>query len=298
MVNPFALITLAYLCAAGLAVTLTLWKARGLKRKLVFGALVLALFAIWPVSSIVDDSRREANERATLDVAKTHFEMRCKSAGEKISRTVENVEGVVWMKWRDRDSTYRDQFTLDDPLGRDCGAEDCIAQLLKVSAGQVHNPERAARYSVGYRFVDSKEHGDGALMRYTRVIQSVRTRTPEQIEQYKKNTNGVDPGPDVFDVALASVPIDNLGARYGITWDDISTREDREHWVAGSSLKVVDLKTNEVIAERIGYLIDTGQGSTAGFRDPWGWAKTYAPRCPKTNESTREFANKVLQPIK
>ena len=45
----------------------------------------------------------EANAgKARLDAALAHFEMRCKGAGEKIHRTVENVEGVAWMKWRDK----------------------------------------------------------------------------------------------------------------------------------------------------------------------------------------------------
>lgn len=29
-------------------------------------------------------------------------------------------------------------------------------------------------------------------------------------------------------------------ARYGVTWDEISTRVDRAHWIVGSSLKIID----------------------------------------------------------
>jgi hypothetical protein len=39
--------------------------------------------------------------RARLDESMSLFKERCKSAGEKITRTVDNVEGVVWMKWRE-----------------------------------------------------------------------------------------------------------------------------------------------------------------------------------------------------
>jgi hypothetical protein len=66
--------------------------------------------------------------------------------------------------------------------------------------------------------------------------------------------------------------------RYGVTFDDISTREDREYWIAGSSLKVIDLDTNEVIAERIGYMVDWAQGIFAGGRSPWLFAADNA--CP------------------
>jgi hypothetical protein len=77
---------------------------------------------------------------------------------------------------------------------------------------------------------------------------------------------------------LDKVPATGNELRYGVTYDDISTHEDREYWIAGSSLKVVDLKTNEVIAERIGYMVDWSQGATAGGNSPWLTATDAA--CP------------------
>lgn len=95
-----------------------------------------------------------------------------------------------------------------------------------------------------------------------------------------------------------------------MTWDDISTREEREYWIAGSSLKVIDLQTNQVIAERIGYMVDWAQGSRAGERSPWLFAADTA--CPSffSNPSkpnfdhastaqlgqTRRFVFRVLKP--
>ena len=48
-----------------------------------------------------------------------HFEMRCKSAGEKIYQTVKGVEGIFIMKPRivPDESHYQDQFGLWDPYG-------------------------------------------------------------------------------------------------------------------------------------------------------------------------------------
>ena len=97
-----------------------------------------------------------------------------------------------------------------------------------------------------------------------------------------------------------------------IAYDDISTREERDYWIAGSSLKVIDLKTNEVIAERIGYMMDWAQGSRVGGRSPWLFAADNA--CPDfhrfrtpsvqtngaSNQSwqTLDFVEKVLKPSK
>src|SRR5690606_29528976 len=98
--------------------------------------------------------------------------------------------------------------------------------------------------------------------------------------------------------------------RYGVTFEDISTRQEREYWIAGSSLKVIDLQTGEVIAERIGYMYDWAQGSKAGHRSPWLFAADNA--CPAFRRSknpkvrtpaastqayqTLDFVEKVLHP--
>lgn len=92
--------------------------------------------------------------------------------------------------------------------------------------------------------------------------------------------------------------------RYGVTYDDISTREERDFWIAGSSLKVIDLQTKEVMAERIGYMMDRGQGNTNSGRSPWLFAADNA--CPpfgsrygaaaQTNQ-TEKFVESVLKPI-
>jgi hypothetical protein len=66
---------------------------------------------------------------------------------------------------------------------------------------------------------------------------------------------------------------------------------------------VIDLQSNEVIAERIGYMVDRGQGVTAGGRSPWLLAAGAA--CPafpgqhaeQANQTAR-FVEKVLFPIR
>jgi hypothetical protein len=271
--------------------------------------------AIWLVLTVVGGlflgpqlasvlARRDYDKK--LEPAVAAFQARCKLSGEKITRTVEDVEGVVWLKWRDEKSNFDDQFKLDDPYGSDCGGEACILYLLRVTVGVERNPEDAKAHRGMYRFVETTDPSDGRRYRYRAVVKSVSKRTTEQIEQYKRNTGAIDPGPDVYGVALERQPIEQFSARYGITWDDISTREDREHWIAGGSLKVIDLKTQEVIAERIGYMMDRGLGSTAGGRSPWGDApKTACPPFPRAagggpymSNRADAFITRVLVPAR
>jgi len=282
------------------------WAFRGPARwrtKLLRAIPVVVLFGFIPGRM----GWEQFQARRHLNTAVALFQERCKSAGEKISRTVENVDGIVWMKWREKISNadnFADQFKLNDPYGQDCGAEDCIANLLRVTAGATLNPEEAKRHGTGYRFVETTDPRDGQRYRYTARLE--QGWNPEAIDRYKKEKGG-DLPPYSYQFKVSRVPIEKYSASYGATWDDISTREDRQHWIAGGSMKVIDLQTNEVIAERLGYMVDQGQGSQAGFRSPWLFAQQFA--CPEfaqigpsdsrrqhTGRETRDFTSKVLQP--
>ena len=287
--------------AAGLA----LWLPRSWWAKLSTAAFVVAAF-VYPVMSHVHTRQTQRDERqARLEESMALFRERCKGAGEKIMRTVDNVDSVVWMKWREKVSNadnFADQFKLNDPYGQDCGAEDCISNLLRVTAGKSLNLEEARQHSVGYRYVETADPKDGLRYRYVARIEQGWNQ--EAIARHKKETNRDLPSYS-YQFKMHSLPIDKFNARYGITWDDVSTREDRDHWIAGGSLKVIDLHTNEVIAERVGYMIDRGQGSQAGFRSPWAYAVQNAcPEYPtepnssrhgRTLHETRDFASRVLK---
>jgi hypothetical protein len=274
------------------ALATSLMRPRTLIRKVVWTTIVIGIF----IGPLLPSAYRSYEFRKRLGAAQALFDEKCKSAGEKITRTVEDVDGVVWLKWRPREINRADQFRLDDPYGHDCYGDECIKRLLRVTQGANLDLEGAKQHNKGYDFVESFDPSDGQRYRYSGVIKSIGQRTPDQIEQYKANSGGRDPGPDIYGFALQRDPITQFAARYGITWEDVSTREDREHWIAGGSLKLLDLQTNEVVAERTGYLMDSGQGSTAGFRDPWGWASSYGPRCPQVFESGWDFSKRVLRP--
>ncbi|MCE9660439.1 MAG: hypothetical protein K8R60_17900 [Burkholderiales bacterium] len=271
---------------------------RGLPARVGLATLVLAAFlapVVWKSRTRAADPSASPEAR---QAAMVYFAERCKTAGERISQTVDDVEGIAWTRWRDKYSSrdnFADQWKLNDPYGRDCGMEECIAALLRVTSGAEQMPDEAMRHAVGYRFVETVDPRDGRSYRYRASIRVTHQRTRDQLEQFKKNTGGQDPGLDVLGFAIDREPLAKPTARYGVTWEDISTHEDREHWIAGGALKVVDLQTNEVIAERTGFLMDPGQGSTSGSRSPWAWAKSYGPRCPQIDVSTKDFVTRVLK---
>ncbi|MGE0497670.1 MAG: hypothetical protein AB7I35_02260 [Ramlibacter sp.] len=280
-----------YLIVSMAAVALALWLPKKKSAKAVAALIVLGLASIFPIQGLQGYLKeKEAAEvyQAKLAKAQALFAERCKTAGEKIYRTVAGVDGVVWLKWRPA-GPNRDQLALDDPYGKDCSMEGCILRLL---SGNVSTPSQTK-----YKFVETVNPVDGLRYRYTGVLKAVADVSKEEFSLHVKST-GYGANSDGQFLSLQRQPIHQFSARFGIFWADISAPVDREYWIAGGALKILDIQTNEVVAERVGYLIDTGQGSTAGNRDPWGWAQSYAPKCPRQTENSWDFVMRILHPTR
>jgi hypothetical protein len=250
-------------------------------------------------------SERQATARAM-------FQERCKKAGEFIHRTVENVEGVYLLKVR-ATTNFEDQFKLDDPYGHDSTNDEYLLNFLR---GFHHQRSTTAEPGfpprVGYLYIEAQDPEDGKRYRYTGGVKAVRKKdvTAPAIQFELRRNSNYDL--NIYEFVLDKTPASGLAPRYGVTYDDISTREEREYWIAGSSLKVIDLHTNEVIAERIGYMVDWAQGSNTGGRSPWLFAADNA--CPDFNRNrlrrvpgpsgsaqagqTLDFVEKALKPSK
>jgi hypothetical protein len=256
--------------------------------------------------SAQQDAAKEI-QQARLAKAEAMFKERCKTAGEKIYRTVENVEGIFLLKIRPDRINYGNQFRMDDPYGRDLGGDAFIQMFIRGSY-QANTRGQAAPGSparIGYEYVEATDEKDGKRYRYTGSVRDV--------PHISSVLMGGD-GKTKFvtkDFVLDKIVAQGTAPRYGVTFDDISTREEREYWIAGSSLKVVDLQTNEVIAERIGYMMDRRQGSRSGGRAPWLFAADNA--CPSFQRNpllalprgqgaaaqrhqTQDFVEKALKP--
>lgn len=231
-----------------------------------------------------------------LEVARTLFQQRCAVAGERILRTVKDVDGVLLLKLRPETINYSNQFSLDDPYGRDFSGADYIVSFLRahhelpVIMARLGGHAFTPRKQMGYAYVDAINPADGKRHRYTAVIEQPGKTDSRYIIDYAR-------------VSMTSEPLNDAPPRYGVTFDDISTAEDRKYWIAGSSLKVLDLLNNEVIAERIGYMMDLGQGKIGGGRSPWLIAAHHAcpafkgenPAVPQGGQ-TDLFVEKVLLP--
>ena len=111
-------------------------------KKLILFALLLTASA--EAVSAQNDALEA--QRARLARAEAMFQERCKTAGEKIYRTVDNVDGIFLLKLRPQRRNLSNQFALDDPYGKDLGGDGYIVSFLRGSyQANTQNPLRVRR---------------------------------------------------------------------------------------------------------------------------------------------------------
>jgi hypothetical protein len=235
------------------------------------GTLVLLLMAAWPVWLYLEAKQQEARLIKRNQAMWAHFEKRCKEdARITIKRVVENVDGVLIMKPRKvaTEAELQDQFWMGDPYGYS-RSEAARPNILLSYADR-------GRYSF-IEYPNPDDRIDGAALAFVRL------------EGYGLDQNG--------DYQYSKKTMTgNRKSKFGFDWDDISTPEDRAYWIAGGRMRIVDLETKEVIAEKVGYLVDPLQGGRVGGST---WHFSNSKSCPQQVDEyfkTREFLYQVLKP--
>jgi hypothetical protein len=187
-----------------------------------------------------------------------------KYGGDKIYKTVDNVEGIFQVKARnpDPEKQWRDQYGMVDPWGLAMGD----GAHLKGHIATPYWPK------VGYLFLEQINQTLGINKDYVR---SSLKRTDQ------KNHLGR------MMLSLEEEATNELRSKYGYYIDDISTNEMRRRWIAGGKIKVIELKTKEVLGERTGFLLGSGKY----FQSAW------APKFKCPEKGLMDFLVKVVKPL-
>ena len=258
---------LYWILAAGLLI-LALKKGQSFKRKILWASIVVAVFGYLPTKAGIEQRQRKAYAKE----AWAYFHRLCsENSGEKIYKTIEGVKSVLVIKplTPAKVGDEYDQFWYGDPY-----SASPTETRAKSAAGKLvlpHAPVAMDKLGKAFDFVESYVDDGTSERRLVRIVY-----LPE-IRDYKEQS------------------ANKVMSRFGISWEDISTPADRHYWVAGSRLSVIDLKDNSVIAERIGYYIESGFGSTNGGARPWLTSKGPPTTCPYSHDwSDRWFLVKVF----
>jgi len=248
---------LAWVSALALVAYLSDPKKR--PRRLIITSLVFAPLPIWWWGNPLYYSFVARRDRSV-------FEDLCKKyAGDKILRRVDGVDAVFQMRSRDPSGEIthrRNQYAMEDPFGA----------IGDVGSG------------IGpYRYLDGQI--DSGSYEVFEQPKAVGSKGPPYIRYVARKQKARDSNkPQRDEVA-------QLMSSYGYVWEDISTPDMRSRWIAGGKIKILDLRSNEVLAERTGFVFARySNGSLPMY--PW----TNASRTCPAKHSTSQFVKNVLIP--
>ena len=219
-------------------------------------AYLVSLYWYIPVKKAEEEKIAKYNEqKEKYEEARAVFDEQCKKAGEKIYRTVDNVDGVMLLKSRRREDLEEHEKDKSiwalhaDPTYSHAAIDRVELRYILSFLG----------YSgQNYSFVDVLEK-DGSISRY-------------KYNKVKKDEEIVEKNP-------------LNPARYAVTYENNIDPELRKHWVAGVTIKIIDRQTDELLAEKTIFAFESGLGSTATSRVPW---MHYPEHCPELLQRSEE----------
>jgi hypothetical protein len=266
-------IGLLYWVVAIGAVFLAIRYGTGMRGKIIWTVVAVAAFGYLPGKAMIEQHQRDAY----ANEAWAYFKKLCdEKSGEKIYKTYTGVKSVLVVKPLPpaTEKDLFDQFWYGDPYSHDLPGENRGERVARTLIGHVEfiNKDYAQD---GFHFIEQRAGSDSS-----------------------KTVDRLYPLVDYPFVRKSTH--DKPESRFGLTWEDISTPSERKYWVAGSRLQIVDVTDNSIVAERIGYFIEAGFGSTAGQRRPWQTSRGVNTTCPAISNrdfTDRWFVLKVLNPI-
>lgn len=217
--------------------------------------------------------------------------------GEFIYKTVDNVEGLYMIRPRKEERHFQpyDPFVMEDPYGHGQGDQGWRASFTFV--GPI---ERTPPSPPKYRYVETPlVQNEIDAWERTKFDPSMTVENPSgmRFQRYfaydRKNQK-----------TMQMQYVDGLKSDFGYTWRGIKRPHDRELGVAGGELIVIDLKTNDILGVRRGFILGAPWPDHGEHRN-FSWTGNVCPQYAhlpghrqrnKDVDSILWFLNKVLIP--
>ena len=245
----------------------------------------LAALFVLPVMAYME----QREYLAKYEPAKAIFDKLCKEQSAPIiKRTVEDVEGVLLLKVRQKSdhNDWKNQMWSGAGLPGESAGESYIKDfLLDRQIPRVANTDQFGPWQVmqrvgevgkrGFRFVVAPSLVAGGIDRYTAYV------AKQELNMHPER------------VKLQATVFKEPSPQYAITFEDNIELALRQHWIAGTTVKVIDTKSNEVIGQQSFWNWDSGFGST-NQRSPWQVAVNRCPSYQSSLTNTHKFVDQVL----
>ena len=274
--------------------------------------LVLLTAAAWMLPSYAYDPNNRAEYLAKIKEAEAYYKNKCETvAGIKIYKKVDDVEGLLLMKIR----PSRTDRELADPnwpgaaFGRETRGGGYITSFLgsetrKVQKDGTLSPtrghigtDRRPGDLPGYRWVEVIDPKDGLRYRYAGSDKITGKKNPNAVNVQLELKKNPDFDMNVYNWSLDKTPSPSQASpRYAVTFEDHVIPEERDLWVASSTVKVLDLKTNEVLGEMTRYAMSYIHAPRHSM--PWLNHSICPAPSVSSGTATRQFVDQILIPTK
>jgi len=244
-----------------------LFTKRGIIRKIAVTCVVVLFFGPFLLLMASNVLEYLLEQIKTLPARKIFYD-RCATAGEKVYKTVDNVEGILLLNVRGMNNNGYEGYDLhwpDAALPREASRDSYIHGFLKKVYGD-DDKSKGSKYKYYFDYVDVKEEHE--IMRY-------------RIDTENNGKLKKEPSPPEL-------------ARYAVYFTNHDNMEDRKIGIAGTTITIADSFTGEKMAESTSYAFIRFRLGSAKSKN---WYN--AIKCPKNKSETyvtRNFVNQVIKP--
>ena len=265
------------------------------KKRMILGVGCGLLVLLW-----LRHSEQQAENQRRYQQREAEFNQLCRTrAGYKIHRVVTDVEGIRLLKVRHRIQDGN-MFAPGAAFGLEAKEDGYITSFL-ANRRPIDSPDNsyfvstgATKESIpGFRYVDVLDDKDGKYYRYTGSEKAVGKKDTTAVNVKLALSRDPDYDLNIYEWTLDRVPSPEPLARYAVTFEDSVIPEERAKGFASSKVMVLDMQTNEVLAEMVRYVWGPSQ-PTSYTPNPW----LTTDKCPMVSDgvssATRQFVDRVL----
>jgi hypothetical protein len=168
-------------------------------------------------------------------------------------------------------------YAVEDPYGHSVGVRD-------------HSEEYFVQPAIGkYQFLEIPLPERSQASEERMYLRFYRDKNAHAGKDYQTAINGKFVR---VPYVVGKVTVPSSQSRYGYTWRGVGRPHDRSLGIAGGELIILDLRTNEVLAVRRGFVRSGYMRNMTGV-----WWLT-AQKCSKESLKTDvQFINQVLRPV-
>ena len=252
---------------------------------------VMAVFIV-PIAKVdIQEKQENAVKEEKFLAAKAVFDARCKDAGFKIYRTVDNVEGVTLLNVWPREKRKTDQMWEYAGLPDAYGEDSYIQGFLLWRAWDY----KINDFSLGVQgFARNKPNippkaDEINRYKYFNGFQYVDVLQNQTYQRYQFK--------DLYYLDEIATTVIKKPSRYTVEFENPILPEERKIWIATTKAYVKDSKTGELLGEAAWHSFHGPQGEIKySGTGVWDRAKVCPYIADDQNNPIQYFVLKVLKP--